>query len=188
MKTTDIRNAGVASRALAEHVSTFGHCELPPVLLDCAALHVLDTIGVAIAGSTTPHAADVARGLDDFGEGGDYTIFTSSRKRSMSDAILLNGTMAHAIDFDDSHKYVHPGCTVIPVALSFAERYKASGLLFLRSVIQRMNHNPAVIVRHILSLEFVNQHRCHRSALPLSLQFLMTGRKQIRRGDLCREH
>jgi 2-methylcitrate dehydratase PrpD len=109
--------------------------ELPAPVRDGAKLRVLDTLGIALAATSTTHAPQIEAALDALSEDGDATVIGSSRRRSLSGAILLNGALAHGIDFDDSHKFVHPGCAVIPVALAFAEHYGSNGAEFLRAVI-----------------------------------------------------
>lgn len=48
-------------------------------------------------------------------------------------AALVNGTLAHSLDFDDTHlpSVLHPSSAVIPAALAVAERTGASGPSFL---------------------------------------------------------
>jgi 2-methylcitrate dehydratase PrpD len=96
---------------------------------------VLDTLGIALAATSTTHAPQIEAALDALSEDGNATVIGSARRRSLSGAILLNGALAHGIDFDDSHKFVHPGCAVVPVALAFAEHYGSNGAEFLRAVI-----------------------------------------------------
>jgi 2-methylcitrate dehydratase PrpD len=50
-----------------------------------------------------------------------------SFRAELDDAIFANAVMGHSIDFDDSHKFVHPGCVVVPVVLGLAEWHRASG-------------------------------------------------------------
>jgi 2-methylcitrate dehydratase PrpD len=51
-------------------------------------------------------------------------------------AALANGTLAHALDFDDTHlpSVLHPSACVVPAALAAAEAADASGLDLLRAV------------------------------------------------------
>ncbi len=109
--------------------------DLPAPVLDAAKMHSLDTLGVALAARSTVHAPQVAAALDALGEEGRSTVIGSAQRRNLSAAILLNGTLAHGIDFDDAHKFVHPGATVVPVAIAFAERYGSTGLAFLKAVV-----------------------------------------------------
>jgi hypothetical protein len=51
-------------------------------------------------------------------------------------AALLNGTLAHALDFDDTHlpSVLHPSAAVVPAALAAAEISGASGQDLLAAV------------------------------------------------------
>ena len=44
-------------------------------------------------------------------------------------ATLVNGTLAHSLDYDDTHlpSIVHPSATVVPALLAAAEAYDATG-------------------------------------------------------------
>jgi 2-methylcitrate dehydratase PrpD len=115
------------TQALLDFVAGVTARDLPTSALDAAKLHTLDTLGVALGARSTAHAAQIEAALDALGEDGDTSVIGSTRRRSLSGAILLNGALAHGIDFDDSHKFVHPGSTVVPVALGFSVRYRSSG-------------------------------------------------------------
>jgi 2-methylcitrate dehydratase PrpD len=51
-------------------------------------------------------------------------------------AAIINGTAAHALDFDDTHDQavLHAGVSVIPAALAVAEAGGASGQTLLDAV------------------------------------------------------
>jgi 2-methylcitrate dehydratase PrpD len=123
------------TQALLDFVAGVTARDLPTSARDAAKLHTLDTLGVALGARSTAHAAQIEAALDALGEDGDTSVIGSTRRLSLSGAILLNGALAHGIDFDDSHKFVHPGSTVVPVALAFAERYRSSGSAFLKAVV-----------------------------------------------------
>jgi 2-methylcitrate dehydratase PrpD len=80
--------------------------DLPTSVRDGAKLRVLDTLGIALAATSTTHAPQIEAALDALSEDGNATVIGSARRRSLSGAILLNGALAHGIDFDDSHKFV----------------------------------------------------------------------------------
>jgi 2-methylcitrate dehydratase PrpD len=52
-------------------------------------------------------------------------------------AALLNGTMAHALDFDDTHlpSILHPSAAVVPAALAVAELVDADGTALLDAIV-----------------------------------------------------
>ena len=123
------------TQALIDFVTGAMSREPPASALDAAKLHTLDTLGVALGARSAAHAAQIEAALDALGEDGDTSVIGTTRRRSLSGAILVNGALAHGIDFDDSHKFVHPGSTVVPVALAFAEHYRSTGLAFLNAVV-----------------------------------------------------
>src|SRR5690349_20010635 len=75
--------------------------ELSPGALYWSKVDVLDTVGVALAGTRE----DTFRLLDaviEAQDGGPCLVWGSDRRVSALDAALLNGTSAHALDFDNT--------------------------------------------------------------------------------------
>lgn len=68
--------------------------------------------------------------------GGPCTVIGAGSRASPESAALANGTLAHALIFDDLHRQakLHPGVAVIPAALAAAERVQADGARFLTGV------------------------------------------------------
>lgn len=98
--------------------------------------NILDTLAVALAGSMTPEARRVADALTAYsGGGGTSTVWGTSLKLPPQSAALVNGTSAHARDFDDGGGPGHAGSTVVPAALALGEAVGADGSTFLASVI-----------------------------------------------------
>jgi 2-methylcitrate dehydratase PrpD len=93
---------------------------------------VLDTVGVAIAGSTEP-AARIVRQIVAAESPGDGTVLGTSLRASATGAALANGTAAHAHDFDDMCfvSLAHPSAPLVPAALAAAEQSRASGRALL---------------------------------------------------------
>ncbi|MGH3166246.1 MAG: MmgE/PrpD family protein, partial [Trebonia sp.] len=63
----------------------------------------------------------------------EATLIGTSDRRPAAAAGLVNGTLAHSLDFDDTHlpSVLHPSSAVIPAALAVAEETGASGPAFL---------------------------------------------------------
>lgn len=109
---------------------------LPPRLLALAGGHVRDTVGVALAASgdwpDDPVTAVVRGwgGVERSGAIGRLGRYPSAH------AALIGGTLAHAIDFDDTHlpSVLHPSASVVPAALACSEPAGASGTTFLAAV------------------------------------------------------
>src|SRR5215204_1855546 len=69
------------------------------------------------------------------GEGRASAIGRGVRYPTAS-AALLNGTLAHALDYDDTHlpSVLHPSAAVVPAALAAAEDAGGSGRVLLAAV------------------------------------------------------
>jgi 2-methylcitrate dehydratase PrpD len=123
--------------ALADFISSTEFEDLPVEVVEKAKCLVMDTIGVAIAGTkeTSFHAAE--RFVRNLRASGISTAMASGLKTNAEWAVLVNGVAAHAVDFDDWHSAggVHPGCIVIPAALAIAEERDSTGREFLKSVV-----------------------------------------------------
>jgi 2-methylcitrate dehydratase PrpD len=102
---------------------------IPAAARDIARRSILDTIGVALAGRDEP-AVRAVRELTAAAEGpGSATLLGRARRASPLDAALVNGTAAHALDYDDTHASVrgHPSAPIVPAALAAAEIAGADG-------------------------------------------------------------
>ena len=107
---------------------------IPPAARDVARRSILDTIGVALAGAAEP-AVRIVRDLTGppGAEGphgaGSATLLGCARRATALDAAFVNGTAAHALDYDDTQASVrgHPSAPLVPAALAAAEMTAASG-------------------------------------------------------------
>jgi len=102
---------------------------LPEPVRECAKLHVLDVIGTALAATRFDFAQHALSGLLCVAEGGRNSVIGMGARLPMRDAVLLNGILAHGLDYDDTHPgaIVHPSSSTFPCALGLAEHLDASG-------------------------------------------------------------
>ncbi|WP_428390998.1 MmgE/PrpD family protein [Lichenicoccus sp.] len=117
--------------ALAEYAATVRAEDLPREVLDRAGALALDLIGNIIrarhSSESTPALLSAVKILGT--EGREAHVFSDPATYSSATAALINGTLGHSLDFDDTHAVavVHPGATVIPAALAAGEATGASG-------------------------------------------------------------
>lgn len=108
---------------------------LPGELRDDLAGRVVDLLGNSLAALRERPAEVVAAVVREWGEvaSGGATAIGFGRELPVPSAALVNGTLAHALDFDDTHmpSVLHPSAAVIPAALAVAEETGASGPAFL---------------------------------------------------------
>jgi 2-methylcitrate dehydratase PrpD len=103
-----------------------------------AKLHILDTLGVALAGVSTEVAGialDYAKGL---GAANESSIWGTPAKASVSSAAFANGLLAHALDYDDWDAFIHvghPSSMIVGAALPVAEHIGASGKDLLKAYV-----------------------------------------------------
>lgn len=119
----------VASR-IAQFVTTTKYESLPPALLDRAKAAMLDTIGVAMAGSATEGCSIVQKYLDGLGcSGGTATVFGTSIRTLARFAALANGAATNTYDFDDTYHLsrTHPSGPVLSAVIAQAEQLRLTG-------------------------------------------------------------
>ena len=116
---------------IAERIGAIHYDGLPPEAVRWAKAAILDTVGVTLAGAGEPCAQIVERVLTS-GPGtgaGECLIFGSDRRTAPLDAALVNGTAAHALDFDDVANSLggHPSAPILPALFALAETLDCPG-------------------------------------------------------------
>lgn len=92
-------------------------------------LSLLDWMAVAIAGAQEPVSKVVRQVSINEGGTGEASLIGSDVKLPARAAALVNGSVSHALDYDDTH-FAHIGHTsvgVLPAALAMAQKTGASG-------------------------------------------------------------
>jgi 2-methylcitrate dehydratase PrpD len=117
------------ARVFAEWAAAVDAHDLGADVRHAIARHVLDGVGNAIAGY---HAGSVAAAVTvatAFHEPAEATIVGDGRLVPAAAAALANGTLMHALDFDDTHTaaLVHPTAVIVPAVLAVAQRVGATG-------------------------------------------------------------
>ena len=116
-----------AGTALLEFAARARVEELPPPAVEVARLALLDWWGVTVAGATEPVSrrlgAVVREGT------GPVSVLGTTRRASPVTAALLNGTAAHALDYDDTHLDLpgHLTAPIVPGLLALAESRHLGG-------------------------------------------------------------
>ena len=114
---------------LAEFVAGLHHAPPPPPILDDAVRRVRDVIGNALAAADTQPGSVALELVNEASGRGEATPFGSASRLPASSAAFVNGTLAHALDFDDTHlpSILHPSASVVPASLAIAERLALDG-------------------------------------------------------------
>ncbi|HET7160032.1 MAG TPA: MmgE/PrpD family protein, partial [Burkholderiales bacterium] len=119
---------------LARRINALRYEDLPPQAVHWAKIGILDTVGVTLAGSDDPSATIVAGVLA--GNGAALLLGTDKRTAPL-DAALVNGTAAHALDYDDCSNTLggHPSAPILPALFAIADEIGATGRDFLTAYI-----------------------------------------------------
>ena len=119
------------TRELAAYAAGLKYEDLPSAVVERAKLLILDITGIMVrarhdAESTQSMIATVQRlGLAT----GYCTVIGDESGYAPTAAALLNGTLAHSLDFDDTHAQgsLHSSAPIVPAALAAAEMSESSG-------------------------------------------------------------
>ena len=128
MKVTEI---------LARYALEASYKSFPTEVVHQAKRCFLDLIGVALGGANQPLAKILLKTVREFGGNSQATVWGHGVKTSVAQAALVNGAMAHALDYDDTHVrgMGHPSAPLIPALLAVAEWKGASGKSALEAFI-----------------------------------------------------
>lgn len=120
---------------LAKLVNSVEFEDLPPEAVYWARVGILDTVGATLAGAIDPAATIVERTLPP--APGPSLVYGSDRRTNPLDAALINGTAAHALDFDDASNTLggHPSVPILPALFALADEIGASGRDFITAYV-----------------------------------------------------
>ena len=132
-----LQPAAGATQALVNFVSGLRYETLPDEARHYARRHLLDTIGVMIAGAGGTIATQAEAVISAVRPEGKIPVPGRKRRADLLDAAFLGGTAAHGIELDDGYRHgsAHCGCVVIPAALSVAGDRKANGQALITAII-----------------------------------------------------
>lgn len=135
-----------ASEILAEFASRLRFETLPGDVVAKAKLHLLDFLGVALAGSAWDFGRAIVSACGELGGEPTCTVIGSVRRMPPAWAALANGTLGHGLDFDDTHteSVVHVSASVVPAALAACEERGGSGRDLLLATALGMEANVRI--------------------------------------------
>ena len=127
------------TKQLATFVADLTFEDLPPEITERAKRLILDVTGNIIrarndAESTPSLISAVEKlGLAD----GKCSVMGDGRSYAPPAAALINGTLAHSLDFDDTHAAgsIHSSAPIVPAALAAAQMSDASGKELIAAVV-----------------------------------------------------
>ncbi len=125
------------SESLAQWIYGLNYDDLPETVREDAKLRILDILGTTLAASTLESSRVMRNGALAIAPGDACHILGFGDPAEAAGAALVNGTMAHALDYDDTHlgSVVHISAPVVTTALTLGEMLQASGTALLTAVV-----------------------------------------------------
>ena len=112
--------------ALAKFVADLSPNKIPEEAMRIARMGFIDCIGTMIAGRNDPAPQILRKVLD--AAPGPASLYFSEQTSTAPEAAWINGTAAHALDYDDVALRGHPSTVLVPAILAEAEQLGSSGL------------------------------------------------------------
>ena len=109
--------------------------DIPPDVQHLGKRAILDTVGVSLAASRDEAVAILTETLAGRAGNATSTVIGRSHRTDSLSAALINGVLAHALDFDDVNDSCmgHPSAPLVPAVLALGEELGASGARVLEA-------------------------------------------------------
>jgi 2-methylcitrate dehydratase PrpD len=117
------------SASLARFALDLTYDSLPADIIELAKGHFLDVLGISLASTRFDFGKAVLGAARELGEGNAATALGSGARLPIPSAALVNGTLAHGLDFDDTHiaAVYHASAPALAAALAAGEGVGADG-------------------------------------------------------------
>jgi len=150
---------------LGKFASTTEYNDLPQAVARQAKRCLLDLIGCGLAGYKTTPARIILKSIKKINCKEEATVFGSRDKFSCLFATLVNGTMAHELEFDHGHRtgHQHPGVTTVPAVLAVGEKFDANGKDLISSI--TLGYDVAIRIGKGLSPSVLSDRSFHPAGL-----------------------
>ena len=122
---------------LATGIINLNSITFPENIMSIAKELIVDVSGATLAGSCTRSAQSIFDTASEIYSPGNCNIIGRKKSFNPSGAAFINGTSAHALEFDDNcyAGVVHGSAVVFPAVLALAQHRALSGLDLLKSFI-----------------------------------------------------
>src|SRR5204863_8588823 len=109
---------------LAQHVCCTNYADLPASAVEPARRDILDTFGCMLGGSGSPGIGELFAVVSHWGGLPESRVLLRGVSVPSPQAALLNASMGHALDFDDTLDTggsIHPGVSVLGAVLALSD-------------------------------------------------------------------
>jgi 2-methylcitrate dehydratase PrpD len=138
LRPRELIMAETITTQLVDRILALRYGALPQQAIEIARQVTLDGLAVMLAGSTEP--LGVGRISIEYvkamGGAPQASVIAGGFKTSMPNAAYANGTMAHALDFDNTwYPLNHPTSPTLPAILAIAEHESLSGAKVIEAIV-----------------------------------------------------
>jgi len=125
------------AETLATRIASVSYDSLPDPVRHWAKVAIMDTVGCTLAGAAEPCAQIAGRVAAIGGANGPCVIFGTAHRTGPMDAASINGTAAHALDYDDCSDTLggHPSAPILPALFALAETRPSNGRDFIAAYV-----------------------------------------------------
>ena len=130
--------AAAITEAFIDKLLAIDYRSLPREAVELSKHIALDGLALMHAGSTEPLGVGrlSTAYVREMGGAPQASVIAGGFKTSMQNAAYVNGTMAHALDFDNtSYPPNHPTSPTLPVMLAIAENYRLPGAKIIEAIV-----------------------------------------------------
>ncbi|MBM2825838.1 MAG: 2-methylcitrate dehydratase [Dehalococcoidales bacterium] len=130
-----IRRQDVTQR-LAEYVSGLRYDDLPVEVIQQAKMVILDALGCQVACSMLENGRLIIQFGQSLGGQAEASVLGGNYRTSAINAALINGTLGHGDEIDESLEEAgHASAVIVPAALACGEKERASGKDMIAAVV-----------------------------------------------------
>ena len=116
-----------ATETIAKWIVNTNYEDIPPEAIRVANESCFDLLGVILAGSVQPVGQIIQKYVSNQGAAPEATILSGGGQSTLANAALANGTMGHALDYDDFGGFGHPTVAIFPALLAIGEHSGSTG-------------------------------------------------------------
>ena len=119
------------TEAFVNYITSLEFSKLPETVIEKCKILCLDLLGIPFKASELESSKILIESVGR--EKGDHLILGFNKKTTQRSAALINGCLAHSLEFDDTHREasIHPGAAIIPLLLS----YEPDGKSFIEGMV-----------------------------------------------------
>lgn len=125
------------SQQLGHFVANLKFKDIPGDVIEKSKQHILDTLGVALAAVREDFTEVILGVVKKLKGPSESSVWGKKVRLPAANAALVNGTMAHGLDYDDMHRAAssHLSVVVVPTAMALVEKKGLSGKKILTAIV-----------------------------------------------------